>query len=501
MTVPHPTQYYTASHPRPVRTHNASRAMPPPPYYGGHYPPLQSSGRAYDSTIAGYRPPPQHHYLYGANYPTPYLNSSMATATAANAAAIARARTGARKTATKPNDDLLLQQTMRIKQMERDVENVSTAFLSLSPLANHPNPSPRLTTHPQARIEQLEIATLQAETNRAAAVAAQATAARQQALAEQVMEQTTAMRIQQREVKKQLENDKRLFYSLASHQLEGVDVDRYDPVHDVHIPPARRVNGLSVYADPWRRTTRYPFDRDMMARTAAGYDPDMLLMNSRSNDATRATWSWKGRPIQMVRENNRYEAPAQGGAVGSYTVVSEVFDEANSRGGGAEEGVEGAAPANDGEEEEEKAEGAAPGPANDGEEKEEKAEGAAPGPAPANDGEEEKAEGAAPGPAPANEEEAGGAGPADAPEDGGEEAIVGKIFDIIDPNHTGSVSHGKFLRSVQLNTGNVQEILRQNDNLKTLLNAKSIESKYQEMDIDHDNHISVSEMVQFAKTL
>jgi hypothetical protein len=437
--------------------------MPPPPYYGGHYPPLQSSGRAYDSTIAGYRPPPQHHYLYGANYPTPYLNSSMATATAANAAAIARARTGARKTATKPNDDLLLQQTMRIKQMERDVENVSTAFLSLSPLANHPNPSPRLTTHPQARIEQLEIATLQAETNRAAAVAAQATAARQQALAEQVMEQTTAMRIQQREVKKQLENDKRLFYSLASHQLEGVDVDRYDPVHDVHIPPARRVNGLSVYADPWRRTTRYPFDRDMMARTAAGYDPDMLLMNSRSNDATRATWSWKGRPIQMVRENNRYEAPAQGGAVGSYTVVSEVFDEANSRGGGAEEGVEGAAPA--------------------------------------NDGEEEKAEGAAPGPAPANEEEAGGAGPADAPEDGGEEAIVGKIFDIIDPNHTGSVSHGKFLRSVQLNTGNVQEILRQNDNLKTLLNAKSIESKYQEMDIDHDNHISVSEMVQFAKTL
>ena len=48
---------------------------------------------------------------------------------------------------------------------------------------------------------------------------------------------------------------------------------------------------------------------------------------------------------------------------------------------------------------------------------------------------------------------------------------------------------------------NVHEILRQNDNLKALLNAKTIELKYQEMDINHDNQISVSEMVQFAQTL
>ena len=44
----------------------------------------------------------------------------------------------------------------------------------------------------------------------------------------------------------------------------------------------------------------------------------------------------------------------------------------------------------------------------------------------------------------------------------------------------------------------VHKLLIQNDKLKVLLKSKSVEATYKEMDIDHDNHITISEMVKFA---
>ena len=96
-------------------------------------------------------------------------------------------------------------------------------------------------------------------------MAAHATFERQKHVTEKVEADLASQRIQQRTVKKQLEvrtqlaqsavffstffqrtnnkpklkNDKRLFYALASRQLEGIDVDKYDPVNDISVPAIR----------------------------------------------------------------------------------------------------------------------------------------------------------------------------------------------------------------------------------------------------------------------
>jgi hypothetical protein len=153
-----------------------------------------------------------------------------------------------------------------------------------------------------SRREQLELAQLQAETNRAAAFAARATAARQQALADMACEEAATMRMQQKEVRQQLENDKRLFYALASNQLEGIDVDKYDPVHDHHIPARRAVNGYSVYNDPWRRQSMHGYGTVPLVRHTAsnayGYNTTASMVEP------GVAWTWRGRPIRMVSEQS-----------------------------------------------------------------------------------------------------------------------------------------------------------------------------------------------------
>ena len=78
--------------------------------------------------------------------------------------------------------------------------------------------------------------------------------------------------------------------------------------------------------------------------------------------------------------------------------------------------------------------------------------------------------------------------------------IVSSVFDIVDREHTGSISKRSFLKAIQLNL-EVQSLLSKNDNLKCLLQHKFVHEKFEEMDENHDGKISVPEMLQFAKDL
>ena len=100
-------------------------------------------------------------------------------------------------------------------------------------------------------------------------------------------------------------DDKRLFYALATRQLEGIDIDKYDPVHDISIPAIRPVNGNSVYSDPWRVQTMQP---GLMMND----NPNIIgnsLFNSSNSDME--TWSWKGRPIVKMKSTGVSTLPLE----------------------------------------------------------------------------------------------------------------------------------------------------------------------------------------------
>ena len=81
-----------------------------------------------------------------------------------------------------------------------------------------------------------------------------------------------------------------------------------------------------------------------------------------------------------------------------------------------------------------------------------------------------------------------------------EKSIVTSIFDIIDKEHKGSISKRAFLKAVQLNQ-KVQDLMASNANLKCLLQHKLVDAKFKIMDENHDNAISVEEMLMFANEI
>ena len=250
---------------------------------------------------------------------------------------------------------------------------------------------------------------------------AHATFERQKQISEQVEADLQTQRIQQRTVKKQLEDDKRLFYALATRQLEGIDIDKYDPVHDISMPAIRPVNGMSVYNDPWRVQTN-PFDGNT---TSA---PTTIIGNSLFNTSNTdmETWSWKGRPIVKMK------------STGISTIPNTNADDENNNTTTIDAKIESKSD-------------------ND-----------------INNN--------------------------DVVVDNVEKSIVTSIFDIIDKEHKGSISKRAFLKAVQLNQ-KVQDLMASNANLKCLLQHKLVDAKFKIMDENHDNAISVEEMLMFANEI
>ncbi len=270
-------------------------------------------------------------------------------------------------------------------------------------------------------------------------------------MSEQVEADLAAHRIQQREIKKQLENDKRLFYALATRQLEGIDVDKYDPIHDISMPAIRPVNGNSVYSDPWR-VQQYP----MMTSTTA---PSMLTIGNslfNTSNSEMETWSWKGRPIvKMVSTgvstlnsitNNETQQIDVPNATMDTTTTSNTNVNSDSK---TESKTENIAPTTT-VEVVNNASNNIVGNASD-----------------------------------TNDQE---------------QAVVTAIFNIIDKEHTGNISKRAFLKAVQLNQI-VQDLMANNTNLKCLLQHRMVETKFKTMDENNDGKISIAEMLQFAKEL
>ena len=75
-----------------------------------------------------------------------------------------------------------------------------------------------------------------------------------------------------------------------------------------------------------------------------------------------------------------------------------------------------------------------------------------------------------------------------------------QILETISSNDAEVISKKRFLRSVQLNS-EVQSLLSQNPRLKSLLNVTRLKSMFENIDENHDEEITLFELLHFASEL